>query len=176
MERLDVVEAVFGLLPGGDIAVAAPDDDGDPVAIECGQGVFQPDSELADDLVRVGQLLLVLVLSQVLVAEPAASVPDVPAVIDVPEDLRFRRPGEGLLVEGVGDHLAQGVRYRPVLQHPLDVEVELSRHDSPHRHGGRAQRSVEDVLIAEAVLARSGSLRFAPPVQDATPRTCKLNT
>ena len=63
-----------------------------------------------------------------LIAEPAAPGADVPAVLGVPEDLRFRRPGERLLVEGVGDHLAQGVRYRPVLQHPLDVEVKLSRH------------------------------------------------
>ena len=131
VERLDVVEAVLGLFPGGDVTMAAPDDDGDSVAVECGQGVLQPDPELADDLVRMSQLLLVLLLGQVLVAEPAASVPDVPAVIDVPEDLRFRRPGEGLLVEGVGDHLAQGVRHRPILQHRLDVEVELSGHAHP---------------------------------------------
>ena len=61
VERLDVVEAVLGLLPGGDVTVAAPDGDGDPVAIERGQGILQSDSELADDLVRMGQLLLVLV-------------------------------------------------------------------------------------------------------------------
>lgn len=54
VERLDVGEAVLGLLPGGDVTVAAPDEDGDPVAVERGQGVLQADSELADDLVRMG--------------------------------------------------------------------------------------------------------------------------
>jgi hypothetical protein len=114
VERLDVREAVLGLLPGGDVAVAAPDDDDHPVTVECGQGVLQPDAELAHDLVRMGQLLLVLVLGQVLVAKPAAPVADVPAALGVPEDLRLPRPGERLLVEGVGDHLAQRVRHCPV--------------------------------------------------------------
>ena len=75
--RRDGSVAADGWLP--DVAVAAPDDDGHPVTIECGQGVLQPDAELAHDLVRMGQLLLVLVLGQVLAAKPAAPVADVPA-------------------------------------------------------------------------------------------------
>ena len=74
----------------------------------------------------MGQLLLVLVLGQVLVTEAAAPVADVPAGRGIPEDLRLLRTGERLLVEGVGDHLAQRVRYCPVFQHPLDIEVELT--------------------------------------------------
>jgi hypothetical protein len=49
-----------------------------------------------------------------------------PAPIGVPEGLRFPGTGEGLLIEGVGDYLAQGMRHCPVLQHPLNVEVELT--------------------------------------------------
>jgi hypothetical protein len=141
VECLDVREAVLGLLSGGDVAVAAHDDDGDPVTVEGGQGILQPDAELADDLVRVGQLLLILVLGQVLVPEPAAPVADVPAALGVPEDLRLAGPGERLLVEGVGDHFAQGVRHRPVLQHSLDVEVELTHHAHPFGGAIAAVRS-----------------------------------
>jgi hypothetical protein len=52
----------------------------------------------------------------------------VPAALGGPEDLRIPRLGERLLVEGVGDYLAQRVRHRPVFQHPLDIEVELTHH------------------------------------------------
>ena len=79
------------------------------------QGVLQADAELAHDLVRMGQLLLVLVLGQVLVAEPSAPVANMPAPLGVLEDLRLAGPGESLLIEGVGDHFAQGMRYCPVL-------------------------------------------------------------
>ena len=41
-----------------------------------------------------------------------------------------------MLVEGVGDHLAQRVRRRPVLQHLLDVEIErLTITAPPHPRG-----------------------------------------
>ena len=53
-------------------------------------------------------------------------VADVPPAVSVPEDLRFAGLCERLLIEGVGDHLPQGVYHRPVLKHPLDVEVELA--------------------------------------------------
>lgn len=76
---------------------------GDPVTVECGQGVLQPDSELAHDLIYVGQLLFVLVLGQVLVAKPAAPVADMPAPVVVPEDQRFRGAGESLLIERAGN-------------------------------------------------------------------------
>jgi hypothetical protein len=47
------------------------------------------------------------------------------------EDLRLRRPGKGLLVERVGDDLAQSVRDGPVFQHPLDVEIKLAHAAEP---------------------------------------------
>src|SRR5204863_3330925 len=108
-----------------DVAEPGSDADTDPPAVERRQGVLQPDAELADDLLRVGQLLAVLVLREVLVAEPASEVANVPATPGVLRDFGIRAAGQRRLVERVRDHLADRMRDRPVLQDALDVEVEL---------------------------------------------------
>src|SRR6266511_2600082 len=59
-----------------------------------------------------------------LVAQSAAVVPYMPDTGPVLVDLGCRGVGQDLLVKGVGDDLADGVRDRPVLEHPLDVEIE----------------------------------------------------
>lgn len=84
---------MLGLPASGDVAMAAPDGDVDPVPVEGGEGVFQPDSELADHPIRVGQLLLILVLGEMLVPEPTAPVADVPTPFVVLADLRLACPG-----------------------------------------------------------------------------------
>jgi hypothetical protein len=97
--------------------------------VERRQRILQADTELADDEVA-GPLLVRLVLRQVVVAQAATTVPDVPHAGIVLHD---RRPlgasDEGVLVERVGDDLAQRMGRRPVLQHLLDVEIERLRHD-----------------------------------------------
>src|SRR6266851_2435385 len=128
MQRLYVGEAVLGLLPCGDFTVRTLDADADPVPVEGGEGILQADPELAYDLVRLGELLPVLVLGEVLIAKPSPPVTDMPAPLAVLEDLRLSGPGERLLVESVRDHLAKRVRHGPVLQHALDVEIELTSH------------------------------------------------
>jgi hypothetical protein len=41
-------------------------------------------------------------------------------------DLRFSRRGQHRLVECIGDQLPDGMRHSPVLEHALDVQVELA--------------------------------------------------
>jgi hypothetical protein len=72
----------------------------------------------------VPQLLGVLLLGQVLVAHPAAEVADVPVAGLILEDLRGATSGEELLVEGVGDDLADRLGDRPVFEDLFGVEVE----------------------------------------------------
>lgn len=60
-------------------------------------------------------LLGILILRQVLVPQAAAAVCDVPASVRVLEDRRRCRPGECLLVERVGDQLADREGDGPVL-------------------------------------------------------------
>ena len=126
MEGLDVLESVLRCLGGRDSSVARLDQDIDVTTVEGGEGVFESDSELPDDLSWVAELLLVFVLGQVLVLEPSAVVADVPTAAVVFEDLRLGGSGQRLLVQCVSDDLPQGVRGRPVLEHPLHVEIELS--------------------------------------------------
>ena len=87
------------------------------------QRVLEPDSELADHKIRAAPLLGVLVLCQVLVAEAAAKVGDVPSVAAL-HDLKFGAAAQRLLIEGVGDDLAGGLGYAPVVEDLFDVEVE----------------------------------------------------
>ena len=109
VERRNVAEAVLGLLGRRDVAEPRPEPDADAPPIERREGVLEPDAELADDRLGVCQLLPVLVLGQVLVAEPAAEVADVPATVGVLADLGLGGAGQGGLVEGVRDQLPDRV-------------------------------------------------------------------
>jgi len=88
-------------------------------------------------------LLGVLLLRQVLIPQPAAIVCYVPARVLVLEDRRLRGAGECLLIEGVGDGLADRERDGPVLQNPLDIQVKglrslpQARNRSIRCHGRR---------------------------------------
>lgn len=123
MQGAHVGERFLRALPGGDVAVPAADHHVDVVAVEHGQRVLEAHAELADHDVGAA-FLVVLLLREVLVTQPAAEVGHVPRARGILGDHRFDGPGESVLVEGVGDDLADREGHRPVLQHPLDVQVE----------------------------------------------------
>jgi hypothetical protein len=95
------------------------------VAIQNGEGVFEPDAKLADDRIRIRELLLVFLLGKVLVAEAPPVIADVGRLVPVEADVYRIRAGEDLLVERIGDDLSNAVTRVPRLQQVLlHVEVE----------------------------------------------------
>src|SRR4029077_12645937 len=123
VQRLDVGEILFGCAPQRDVAVRAADRDLDASPVERRERILQADPKPADDQVGLAPLLGVFVLGQVLIAQAAAEIGDVPTVAAL-HDLRFSGAGQGLLVERVGDDFADRLRYAPVVENLLDVEVE----------------------------------------------------
>jgi hypothetical protein len=94
VERGDVVEPVLVLFGGRDRAELGHDPHLDPSTIEGRERVLQADAELPDNLARVGELLLVLVLGQVFIADAAAEVVDMPRLVRILRDGRFGSRGE----------------------------------------------------------------------------------
>jgi hypothetical protein len=76
----------------------------------------------ADDDVWPLELLDVLVLCQVVIAQASAKVADVPNAGGVLLNDWLRCTRERRLIESVRNHLADGMRDRPVLKHANDVQ------------------------------------------------------
>jgi hypothetical protein len=93
VEGDDVREAGFGLHGGGDRAVRRADCDGHIAAVEHGEGVFEADAELPDDR-RMVELLVVLLLGEMLVAQAAPVVADHPGAVIGCGDVRWGAAGE----------------------------------------------------------------------------------
>ena len=126
MKRLHVGEVALGGALQCDIRLGRPDLDLDAATIKRGQRVLQPDAELADHQVGLAAFFGILVLSQVLVVQPTTEVRDVPPVAPF-DDLWFGRTAERVLVERVGDDLADRFGHAPVVEDLLDVQVEECR-------------------------------------------------
>src|SRR5207248_2887826 len=105
LERLHVGEVALGGALQCDIRLGRPDLNLDAATIKRGQRVLQADAELADHQVGLAAFFGILVLSQVLVVQPTTEVRDVPPVAPF-DDLWFGRTAERVLVERVGDDLA----------------------------------------------------------------------
>ena len=98
----------------------------DAAAVKRGERILQPDPELADHELGFPALLGILVLGQVLVVKAAAEVRDMPSVATL-DDAWLGRAAECLLVERVGDHLADRLGHVPVIEDLLDIQVEEGR-------------------------------------------------
>jgi len=96
------------------------------VAVEHREGVFEANAELADHLIGPGELLFVLLLGEVPVAEAPTVIADVGRVFPVKVNVYWVRAREDLLVERIGDDLPDPVARAPRLQEVLfHVEVEV---------------------------------------------------
>jgi len=95
----------------------------DAAGVEYGECILQPHPELAD-YARIAAFLSALVLGQMLVAQAPAKVADMPAPVCVLGDDRVLDLGQDLLIERVSDDLTNSEQHRPVVQDPLDVQVE----------------------------------------------------
>src|SRR5581483_4564244 len=142
VQRRHVREVALGRALERDVGERAPDVDADASAVERRQRVLQPHAELADHDVGAAALLRVLVLRQVLVAQAASEIADVPTVLAL-RDLDLGRPRQRLLVERVRDDLAHRLGHVPVVEDLLDVEVEERR---LRRHAG----NLYDAVMSDA--------------------------
>ncbi|MDA8201299.1 MAG: hypothetical protein M0Z49_00765 [Chloroflexi bacterium] len=122
MQRPQILELVLRQPGELHVAVCRADLNADPLAIKDGQGILEADPELADDEVRVRELLGVLVLGEMLVSQATTEVADMPDAVS-PADLWFGGSAQRSFVEGVGDDLANRVRRRPVFENTLNVEI-----------------------------------------------------
>lgn len=90
--------------------------------MKCGERILQPDTKLADYTSRAIELLLVLVERKVLDLETTAVVANMPRSVLL-EDLDVGRATQDLLVEPVGDDLANCVLNLPVVEYFLDIQI-----------------------------------------------------
>src|SRR5258708_18282821 len=124
LKRHDLVEAGLGGSDEVDVSVPGPDQYVDLPPLEYCEAILEPNTEFANHAVRLSELLAILFLSQVAVLQATPEVPDHPATVLSLLDQRISCLSQCGVIERISDHLSESFSWRPVLQHPLDIEIE----------------------------------------------------